>query len=107
MANPHRIILLAHGSSDQRWCDTFEQLAKPTLETIVARGKESGATSFTIVPLFMAAGRHLRKDVPAMIEELEKQHGVEIRLADPIGQNPHLGEAIRDVVQDELGRAAV
>ncbi|HBM50860.1 MAG TPA: cobalamin biosynthesis protein CbiX, partial [Marinobacter sp.] len=90
MANPHRIILLAHGSSDQRWCDTFEQLAKPTLEsvedssiaymelaepsleTIVARGKESGATSFTIVPLFLAAGRHLRKDVPAMIEELEK-----------------------------------
>ena len=125
MANPHRIILLAHGSSDQRWCDTFEQLAKPTLESvedssiaymelaepslekIVARGKESGATSFTIVPLFLAAGRHLRKDVPAMIEELEKQHGVEIRLADPIGQNPHLGEAIRDVVQDELGRAAV
>src|SRR5690554_6708702 len=98
MANPHRIILLAHGSSDQRWCDTFEQLAKPTLDSvqgssiaymdlaepslapIVARQQESGATRFTIVPLYLAAGRHLRKDGPAIIEQLEKQRRVDNRL---------------------------
>lgn len=125
MANPHRIILLAHGSSDKRWCETFERLAEPTLrsvddsaiaymelaepslETIVARGKQDGASMFTVVPLFLAAGRHLRKDVPAMIDALEKEHQVAIHLADPIGQNPQLGEAIRDVVQEELARAAI
>jgi sirohydrochlorin cobaltochelatase len=54
------------------------------------------------VPLFLAAGRHLRKDVPGMITELEKNHGVTISLASPIGENPQLGDAIRDVVQQEL-----
>ncbi|WP_303291974.1 sirohydrochlorin chelatase [Marinobacter sp. SS5-14b] len=123
MSNPHQIILLAHGSSDKRWCETFEKLAEPTLrsiensaiaymelaepsmETIVAEAKEQGTEQFTVVPLFLAAGRHLRKDVPAMIEEIVKQHGVKMRLADPIGFNPHLGDAIRDVVQEELAKS--
>jgi sirohydrochlorin cobaltochelatase len=119
MSSP-RIILLAHGSSDKRWCETFEQLAAPTLasvdnarvaymelaepsiDTIIMDGVAEGITEFTIVPLFLAAGRHLRKDVPAMIEELEKAHGVSIQLAPPIGENPLLGEAIRDVVMLQL-----
>ncbi|WP_372963941.1 sirohydrochlorin chelatase [Marinobacter sp.] len=123
MNNPHQIILLAHGSSDRRWCETFEKLAEPTLqsiensaiaymelaepslETIVAQAKAQGTEQFTVVPLFLAAGRHLRKDVPAMIEKIEKQHGVTMRLAEPIGQNPHLGDAIRDVVQEELAKS--
>jgi sirohydrochlorin cobaltochelatase len=122
MTNTHRIILLAHGSSDKRWCETFEKLAQPTLnsienatiaymelaepsmETIVAQAKAQGAHHFTVVPLFLAAGRHLRKDVPAMITEIEKEHNVSMRLADPIGYNPQLGLAIRDVVQEELAK---
>lgn len=120
MPNTHQVILLAHGSSDQRWCETFQRLADPTLQSVensaiaymelaepslhevVSQGKQQGTERFTVVPLFLAAGRHLRKDVPAMIAELEDQHHVSIRLADPIGMNPKLGEAIRDVVKEEL-----
>jgi sirohydrochlorin cobaltochelatase len=123
MTQPHQIILLAHGSSDARWCETFEKLAEPTVEsienaaiaymelaepsldTIVNRAKGQGVEQFTVVPLFLAAGRHLRKDVPAMIEKLEAEHGVTIRLAEPIGKNPRLGLAIRDVVNEELERS--
>ncbi|WP_323752245.1 CbiX/SirB N-terminal domain-containing protein [Marinobacter sp.] len=125
MTNPHHIILLAHGSSDRRWCQTFEKLAEPTLhaienstiaymelaepsmDTIVAQAKAQGAEQFTVVPLFLAAGRHLRKDVPAMIDAISEEHNVTMRLADPIGYNPQLGLAIRDVVQEELAKAAV
>ena len=32
--NSPRIILLAHGSSDKRWCETFEKLAAPTLASV-------------------------------------------------------------------------
>ncbi|MBL3557069.1 MULTISPECIES: sirohydrochlorin chelatase [Marinobacter] len=117
-----RIILLAHGSSDQRWCQTFEKLATPTLEsvagsriaymelaepsleTIISEGRKDGIDTFTIIPLFLAAGRHLRKDVPGMIEELQATHNVTITLAPPIGENPQLGNAIRDVVNQELER---
>ena len=121
--NSPRIILLAHGSSDKRWCETFEQLASPTLksvensrvaymelaepsmDTVIKEAVDEGATEFTVVPLFLAAGRHLRKDVPGMIEELEKAYGAKIELAPPIGENPLLGQAIRDVVVLQLARA--
>ncbi|MBW7469620.1 CbiX/SirB N-terminal domain-containing protein [Marinobacter sp. M216] len=116
----NRIILLAHGSSDKRWCETFEHLATPTLEAvsdsriaymelaepslddIVAEGVAEGAYRFTIVPLFLAAGRHLRKDVPAMIKTLEERYQVRIELAPPVGENPQLGEAIKGVVLHQL-----
>lgn len=120
----NRIILLAHGSSDKRWCETFEHLATPTLEAVtdsriaymeladpslddvVAEGVADGASGFTIVPLFLAAGRHLRKDVPAMIKALEATHNVRIELAPPIGENPQLGQAIKDVVVHQLTQTA-
>ncbi|MEX2475179.1 sirohydrochlorin chelatase [Marinobacter sp.] len=120
MPEPHRIILLAHGSSDARWCETFERLAAPTvasvpgariaymeladpsLEAMIEEGVWEGSRAFKVVPLFLAAGRHLRKDVPAMIKALEEAHGVHITLTPPIGENPQLGEAIRKVVEQEL-----
>lgn len=120
MSDDPRIILLAHGSSDQRWCQTFEELATPTLgsvsgsriaymelaepslDTIISEGRNEGIGTFIIVPLFLAAGRHLRKDVPGMIEDLQSTYGVSITLAPPIGENPQLGYAIRDVVNQQL-----
>lgn len=116
----NRIILLAHGSSDKRWCETFENLASPTLTAVadsriaymelaepslehtVAEGVQDGVHQFTVVPLFLAAGRHLRKDVPAIINGLEQTHGVTIELAPPIGESPQLGEAIKEVVLHQL-----
>lgn len=118
--NSRRIILLAHGSSDNRWCATFEALAEPTLKAVsgsriaymelaepslsavIHEGVAAGDRDFTIVPLFLAAGRHLRKDVPAMIEALEKSTGANIELSPPIGENPLLGDAIKDVVALQL-----
>ncbi|MGO1692325.1 MAG: sirohydrochlorin chelatase [Marinobacter sp.] len=118
------IILLAHGSSDQRWCDTFETLAEPTLKTIsnsriaymelaepsldtvVREGIAAGTHEFIVVPLFLAAGRHLRKDVPAMIEALEHSTGASIQLSPPIGENPLLGQAVKEVVTLQLDQTA-
>ncbi|MDN6318870.1 MAG: CbiX/SirB N-terminal domain-containing protein [Marinobacter sp.] len=120
--NSPRIILLAHGSSDKRWCATFEALAEPTLKavsgsriaymelaepslsTVIHEGVTSGDRDFTIVPLFLAAGRHLRKDVPAMIQRLEETTGASIKLSPPVGEDPLLGDAIRDVVALQIGQ---
>ena len=116
MSEHERILLLAHGSSDSHWCDTFEQLAAPTLKahptasiaymelaepSLEQEGERlsaEGATQVSVIPLFLAAGRHLRKDVPEMIEGLEKKFSVHIRLLRPIGEDPELGEAIERVV---------
>ena len=118
-----RILLLAHGSSDQRWCDTFEALAAPTLRALpearvaymelaspsleeeVASAAADGIGHIRVVPLFLAAGRRLRKDVPAMLEDYRKKHGVQIDLLPPIGEDPRLGEALREIVGDALEAA--
>ncbi|PAV26269.1 cobalamin biosynthesis protein CbiX [Tamilnaduibacter salinus] len=120
MAEQNRILLLAHGSSDQRWCDTFEKLARPTLSAIpqsavaymelsepsleqeVARAARDGVTHVTVLPLFLAAGRHLRRDVPAMLADYRSRYNIEIELAPPIGEDAALGEAIRSVVEKQL-----
>lgn len=120
MSTPRKTVLLAHGSSDNNWRQTFETLAAPTLESvsdsviaymelcspslehIVAESAALGYRQFVVVPLFLAAGRHLRKDVPEMIRSLEMTYGVTITLSPPIGENPHLGLAIRAVVEDTL-----
>ncbi|MEX0603168.1 MAG: CbiX/SirB N-terminal domain-containing protein [Marinobacter sp.] len=120
MSEQPMVILLAHGSSDPKWCETFEKLAAPTIaavpgsvvaymelaepsmESIVTNAVEQGCHNFTIMPLFLAVGRHLRKDVPEMISVMEKTHKVKISLAPPIGENPQLGLAIREVVEQTL-----
>ena len=120
MTAPTRILLLAHGSSDRRWCDTFEALARPTLESLpearvaymelaepsleaeVEQAVADGVTDIRVVPLFLAAGRHLRKDVPAMLAGYRERLGVDITLLPPIGEDPRLGQALREIVSDSL-----
>ncbi|WP_339800918.1 CbiX/SirB N-terminal domain-containing protein [uncultured Marinobacter sp.] len=120
MADQTRIILLAHGSSDQRWCKTFEDLAEPTLKAVpearvaymelsqpsledeVAAAAAAGINEIRILPLFLAAGRHLRKDVPEMLDTYRAKYQLDISLMPPIGNDPRLGFALRDIARDLL-----
>lgn len=115
-----RVILLAHGSTDPHWQRTFEELAspalarsphavlahmelcEPSLETAVAEAVEQGYEAITVLPLFLARGRHLRKDIPAMIEELRTRYGIAIELTAPIGEHPLLAETLGHIVTDFL-----
>ncbi len=115
-----RILLLAHGSSDRRWCETFEtlagptldalpeariaymELAEPSLESQIEQAAADGITDIRVVPLFLAAGRHLRRDVPAMLEALEARLDVKVALLPPIGENPRLAHALKEIVTDSL-----
>lgn len=88
----YALILLAHGSSDPKWRAPFEQfrdalvprlgtpirlaymeLCEPSLEATVAELSEGGIHQIEVLPLFFAAGRHLRKDVPAQIDALKAE----------------------------------
>lgn len=120
MADQTRIILLAHGSSDQRWCKTFEDLAEPTLQAVpearvaymelsqpsleeeIAVAAAAGIREVRVLPLFLAAGRHLRKDVPEMLDAYRAKYQLDISLMPPIGNDPRLGLALRDIARDLL-----
>ncbi|MDP2505768.1 MULTISPECIES: sirohydrochlorin chelatase [unclassified Oceanobacter] len=122
-SNNHATILLAHGSSDPNWLKPFEQLtgnicagmakpnqiqlaymelAEPSLENMIATLSNDGVTHIDILPLFFAAGRHLRQDVPEQIEALQRQHLVKLTLHPPVGLEPEVATAISNVVVRKL-----
>lgn len=112
------MILLAHGSSDARWRAPFEalerdlqprvdkpvvlafmELSEPSLETRVAELAARGITRIEVLPLFFAAGRHLREDVPGQLAEIGRQHPVSLHLLDPVGQHPAFVDALAGIVE--------
>lgn len=119
------LILLAHGSSDANWRAPFEaletalkqrldtplalaymEISEPSLETTAAELARQGIRQADILPLFFAAGRHLRKDVPAQVaalnETLGAHHGgLELTLLSPVGQHPAFIEALASVITQQ------
>lgn len=121
----YALILLAHGSSDPKWRAPFEQfrdalvprlgtpirlaymeLCEPSLEATVAELSEGGINQIEVLPLFFAAGRHLRKDVPAQIDALMAEHDqLSLTLLPPVGEHPAFVEALASAVADQVGES--
>ncbi|KAA0013192.1 cobalamin biosynthesis protein CbiX [Billgrantia pellis] len=119
------LILLAHGSSDPKWRAPFAQLhealaarlqtplqlaymelSEPSLETAVAELSASGIQRAEILPLFFAAGRHLRRDVPAQVEALRAAHPhMALTLLPPVGEHPAFVDALAAVIAEQAGDA--
>lgn len=115
------LILLAHGSSDSHWRAPFESLeaalkqrlstplvlaymeiSEPSLESTAASLAAQGIRQADILPLFFAAGRHLRKDVPAQVDALNAKHTrLELLLLPPVGQHPAFVEALAAVIAEQ------
>ena len=109
------VLLFAHGARDPRWADPFhamaEQMRAASPATPVALGflefmepglrgagdrlVEAGCTSVDVVPLFLGAGGHVRKDVPALLADLRAAHPqVEWTLRSAIGERPEVVAAM-------------
>ncbi|TBR38607.1 cobalamin biosynthesis protein CbiX [Marinomonas agarivorans] len=121
LQNYDHIILLAHGSTDPAWKMPFEALQKrveqkygvgkttlafmeltePDLATVLANFPSS-VKKVGVLPLFLAAGRHLRHDVPKQIEALSTKSR-EIDLLAPIGDHDVLQNAMLDIIAEQLG----
>lgn len=105
----HGLLLFAHGARDAAWARPFdavvEQLraARPDIEvrlaflefmspTLADAGQAlvaAGCDTIDVVPMFLGAGGHVRKDVPQLLDALRAAHphlGVTLRPA--IGEHP-------------------
>ena len=112
-------ILFAHGSSDPDWARPMrgvaERVAKklgpdavaiaflerqqPSLEDAAAGLIRSGASTITVIPMFLGIGGHLKKDLPLLIEAMRARWAdIEFRLTAPIGESELVANAIADVV---------
>lgn len=113
------LILLAHGSRDARWRAPFDDLAQtldarlsvplrlaymelsqPSLETTVAELAAAGCRQADILPLFFAAGRHLREDVPGQIDALHAAYpDLALELLAPVGEHPAFVDALAGIIE--------
>lgn len=113
------VLLFAHGARDPNWARPFEQardrlasrqpgtpvglafleFMSPDLVTAGQQLVDADCTRVTVVPLFLGAGGHVRKDLPALMTQLQDQHpAVDWQLAPAVGET--------DILVDALAHAA-
>jgi sirohydrochlorin cobaltochelatase len=109
MSSTTGLLLFAHGARDPNWARPFDEvaaqarLARPGVPVrlaflefmspdLVAAGDElaaAGCTRVDVVPLFLGAGGHVRKDLPQILERLRAAHpGVQWQLRTTVGEQP-------------------
>ena len=75
----------------------------PMLKDAVASLAEKGAESIVVLPYFLTLGIHLKRDLPNLVEGLEKDFGVAIQVAPPLDGHSALS---RILVERALERNA-
>ncbi len=109
------LILFAHGSRDPNWALPFKaiqsliraqapdasvelaflELMQPGIQECLTALANRGVKRVSVVPVFLAAGRHLREDLPALIAPIQLQFpDLEIQVSAPIGDIPEFQAAI-------------
>src|SRR5947199_375435 len=71
----------------------FLEIAEPDIDAGAARCVERGAGEVVLLPYFLSAGVHVRRDLAAACDRLaERYPKVAFRLAEPLGRHPLLPE---------------
>ncbi len=108
MRSNSAIILFAHGARDPQWALPFEkiralmqqqlpdteiklaflELMQPGLADTVKNLAQKDFSRITLIPLFMAQGGHLKKDLPLMLDDIRNDNpAVNISVTPPIGES--------------------
>jgi len=117
------LILFAHGARDPRWAAPFEavaarvraqrpevqvrlsflELMTPDLATAGGELAAAGCTHVTVLPLFLGAGGHVRKDLPVLVDGLRAAWpAVQWQLEPPVGERPAFIAAMASAALDRV-----
>lgn len=117
------VLLFAHGARDPGWSVPFEAVARRVrtrepalavelafLEFMAPNLRDAGDTlvgagcaRIDVIPLFLGAGGHVRKDLPALLAELRAAHPhVRWHLRRAIGEVDSVINAMADAAVDAL-----
>ena len=109
------LVLLGHGARDPVWAGPLERVRAPlartrpelviemaflefmppTLAEAVAALMARDVTRIVVVPVFLARGGHLKRDLPILLDELRRRHpACDVRLATAAGEAPEVIAAI-------------
>jgi sirohydrochlorin ferrochelatase len=114
------VLLIAHGSrNSEANADThfleeqlrqdgrfacvaaaFLEQAEPSIDAAAATCVNSGAQRVVLLPHFLSAGVHVRRDLTAAQQRLaERYPEVDFGLAEPVGQHPLLLQILSERIQ--------
>ncbi len=114
-ATPRGLLLFAHGARDPNWALPFEAIARrctalgqhqhvvlgylefmsPNLIDCGVSLQAQGCTVVDVIPLFLGAGGHVRKDIPILLGELRQRYpAVDWRLQRAVGEADNVIEAM-------------
>jgi sirohydrochlorin ferrochelatase len=86
--------------------ESFLELAEPDIAEGGRRCVRAGAERVVLLPYFLSAGLHVRRDLTSAREELEREHpGVTFVLAEPLGRHPLLIEVVSQRAKEALDAA--
>lgn len=109
-------ILLSHGSKVKESNDAnqkiveilrsaienielaFLELTEPDFESAVKNLKASNVKFITVLPLFLAPGKHVIEDVPQLASKFSKEYEIEIRVLEHIGAKSEYIELIKNIL---------
>ena len=74
------------------------ELASPSIGEAFDALVEAGCATIVCHPFFLSQGRHVREDVPALLDEAASRHNVPYSLTPPLGEAPALLDLVHDVV---------
>ena len=114
MSRSRWIVILAHGSRDERWRQPFEdlgrqvlarcpdggvalaylQLCEPSLQQVLKDCRASGAEEVLVIPAFMSGGGHLLRDVLDRVLQAGKRAGIPVRTTGALVEEPEVMEAM-------------
>lgn len=82
----------------------FLELAEPSIEQSLTQAIAEGYQHITVVPYFLAAGRHVRDDVPAIVARAQADNPqVTITLTKHLGVSPALIAAVNGLLDTTNG----
>ncbi|MEM5427475.1 CbiX/SirB N-terminal domain-containing protein [Cupriavidus oxalaticus] len=109
------LVLFAHGARDARWREPFDRLQQklatalprcevrlaflelmsPLLPDALAELAARGVGEVTVVPVFFGQGGHIRRDLPALLDQCRQAHpGLSIHCAAAVGESDAVLDAI-------------
>jgi len=74
----------------------------PKLDEAVAKLAAAGADRILVLPYFLTLGIHLQRDLPRLVEDLSRKHGIPIRVAPPLDGHPELSRILAARAQEML-----
>lgn len=77
----------------------FLEIESPNIPDGIRNCVRKGATEICVLLNFLNSGRHVERDIPAIIEECRREFpDVKMVISRPIGQHPGISELFLDLI---------